>query len=101
LELKLIFIRQVESEGWTIAPDCVPASIFIDTQYFGNMGGDCANLFMKVKLAHAIRCFLDRGKSHVRVLSEDDVLAGLVQHQAQYIKEIDPMWNEVKHMYGA
>jgi hypothetical protein len=101
-ELKEIFIRQVTTEGWTVQPDCVPASIFAEKESFGNMGGDCANLFMKVKLAHAHRIFLSSpGKSNARALSADDVLAGLVQHKAQYVKEVDTMWNEVKHMYGA
>ena len=97
-ELRDIFLRQVERDGWAIDDDAAPLEVFVEKKQFFEYNGGCTqNLLMKAKLAHARRVFgvftFDR-----KVLNKDDFAAGMKAHIAHYGADNDG-WDKVSHIY--
>lgn len=99
-ELREIFMRQLDKSGWRLdSPDALEASLFErHASSFRFNGGDTENLLGKCRLAHARRVFVTPDVPR-RMLSAEDVQAGLRDHIEHAGSREPPMSESVRRMY--
>jgi len=76
--LRLIFFKIVEQNGWFIDKKNITENFFIDNkEYFIFNGGDMLNLFTKTKFSHSKRFFREKlDFTKKKIINMDDVKYG-------------------------